>query len=202
MTGNPAHVVAATELERQALAWDAVCRRAGHVALAIERRIGRHPDFQGVHAEGDSVRIVLHVTDPAQWARWRAYFQITDDGRHTMPYAVTAEGNQGGARLSVVAYEVPIAGHKAATASVTRPFRLGRNVFDLALPQRDAHGDIWHFQGYRAHDGMPLMSLGARPERCSLANVATLVGPLTPVRNAAPSADPPASTNARIGRAR
>ncbi|WP_405997965.1 BN159_2729 family protein [Streptomyces sp. NBC_00829] len=202
MTRNLTHLVAATELERAALAWDAVCRRAGRIAVAVERRIGRHPDFQGVHAEGNRVRIVLHIAEPHQWARWRAYFGITDEGEHPLPYVLTGEGHRNGVRLSVVAYDVHPEGHRAATGPVAHLFKLGRNVFDLALPQRDAHGDIWHCRGHRAHDGMPLMSLGARPERCSLANVAAFVGPLTPVRDMAPSTDRPASAGARIGQGR
>lgn len=64
----------------------------------------------------------------------------------------------------------------------TRLFRFGGVTYDLAFPQRDAHGDLWYFQGCRSHDAMPLLSLDGRPERCSLANVAIHLGPLTPVR--------------------
>ncbi|MFF0733890.1 BN159_2729 family protein [Streptomyces chartreusis] len=68
----------------------------------------------------------------------------------------------------------------------THLFRLGGITYDLALPQRDAQGDVWYFQGCRSHDGMPLMSLDGRPERCSLANLAVHLGPLTPVRAVVP----------------
>ncbi|MEU9658827.1 BN159_2729 family protein [Streptomyces chartreusis] len=68
----------------------------------------------------------------------------------------------------------------------THLFRLGGVTYDLALPQRDAQGDVWYFQGCRSHDGMPLMSLDGRPERCSLANLAVHLGPLTPVRAVMP----------------
>ncbi|MFJ5778209.1 BN159_2729 family protein [Streptomyces sp. NPDC093094] len=67
-----------------------------------------------------------------------------------------------------------------------RLFRLDGAVYDLTLPYRDAHGDVWYFQGEQNADGMPLMSLDGRPERCSLANVAAYAGPLTPVRRTAP----------------
>ena len=66
-------------------------------------------------------------------------------------------------------------------AAAARPFRLGDTLYDLAVPYRDAHGVIWYFQGQRADDGMPLMSVDGRAERCSLANVAEYAGPLTPL---------------------
>ncbi|MEV5913782.1 BN159_2729 family protein [Streptomyces chartreusis] len=72
----------------------------------------------------------------------------------------------------------------------THLFRLGGVTYDLALPQRDAQGDVWYFQGCRSHDGMPLMSLDGRPERCSLANLAVHLGPLAPVRAVVPDAVP------------
>ncbi|MEU8754313.1 BN159_2729 family protein [Streptomyces chartreusis] len=73
---------------------------------------------------------------------------------------------------------------------LTHLFRLGGVTYDLALPQRDAQGDVWYFQGCRSHDGMPLMSLDGRPERCSLANLAVHLGPLTPVRAVMPDVVP------------
>ncbi|MGW6789666.1 BN159_2729 family protein [Streptomyces chartreusis] len=105
----------------------------------------------------------------------------------------------------------PIASPLAATSPVTPPpiasplaapapassapgpqthlFRLGGVTYDLALPQRDAQGDVWYFQGCRSHDGMPLMSLDGRPERCSLVNLAVHLGPLAPVRAVVPAGD-------------
>ncbi|MFJ4370533.1 BN159_2729 family protein [Streptomyces chartreusis] len=71
----------------------------------------------------------------------------------------------------------------------THLFRLGGVTYDLALPQRDAQGDVWYFQGCRSHDGMPLMSLDGRPERCSLVNLAVHLGPLAPVRAVVPAGD-------------
>ncbi|MGW4872032.1 BN159_2729 family protein [Streptomyces chartreusis] len=72
----------------------------------------------------------------------------------------------------------------------THLFRLGGVTYDLAFPQRDAQGDVWYFQGCRSHDGMPLMSLDGRPERCSLANLAVHLGPLAPVRAVVPDVGP------------
>ena len=77
----------------------------------------------------------------------------------------------------------------SAPGPQTHLFRLGGVTYDLALPQRDAQGDVWYFQGWRSHDGMPLMSLDGRPERCSLANLAVHLGPLAPVRAVVPAGD-------------
>jgi hypothetical protein len=149
-----------TELERQALARDASCGRARRVAAAVERDIGRRPGVLSVRADGDTVRVVLHVEGPDQWARWRTYFGITP----ASPGAAA-----GGA------------------AREKRPFRLGGITYDLVLPYRDAQGDLWYFQGLRTPDGMPMMSPDGRPERCSLANVEAYAGPLTPVPDAHPA---------------
>jgi hypothetical protein len=173
-----------TDLERQALAWDASCERARLVAAAIQEHIGQHPALKEVRTDGDRVLVALHITDQAQWAEWRKYFGITHDQERPLPYAVCGEGHRDGVRVSVVAYDVPQV-RARATEVAARPFQLGGIVYDLALPQRDTSGDVWFFQGQRADDGMPLLSMDGRPERCSLANVITQVGPLTPVRSAA-----------------
>jgi len=173
-----------TDLERQALAWDQSCERARLVAAAIAQHIGEHPEFQSCRADGNRVLVALHVTDQAQWAQWRTYFGITHDGERPLPYAVCGEGHRDGVHVSVVAYDVPQVRARAAETA-RRPFQLGGIVYDLALPQRDAQGDVWFFQGERADDGMPLLSMDGRPERCSLANLVTQAGPLTPVRKQA-----------------
>ncbi|MFE9906462.1 BN159_2729 family protein [Streptomyces achromogenes] len=172
-----------TELEQQALAWDASCERARQVAAGIEQHIGEHPEFTEIHTDGDRVLVALHITEQTQWAEWRRYFGITHEGERPLPYAVCGEGYRDGVRVSVVAYDVPQARARAAEIA-GRPFQLGGIVYDLALPQRDSRGDIWFFQGERTDDGMPLLSLDGRPERCSLANIVAQVGPLTPVINA------------------
>lgn len=175
-----------TELEQQALAWDQSCERARLVAAAIEQSIGQHSEFQSVRPDGDRVLVGLHITDQAQWVQWRRYFGITHDKEQLLPYAVCGDGYRDGVRVSVVAYDLPQV-RALATERAGRPYRLDGVVYDLVLPQRDAHGDVWYFQGERAEDGMPLLSLDGRPERCSLANIVQQVGPLTAVRNA-PSA--------------
>ncbi|MEU0332176.1 BN159_2729 family protein [Streptomyces sp. NPDC006193] len=171
---------ALTELEQQALAWDQSCERARQVAAAIEAHISQHPEFQSIRTDGDRVLVALHVTDQAQWDRWRRYFGIRHDQERPLPHLVAGDGHRDGVRVSVVAYDVPLV-RTAAAERAGRPFQLDGIVYDLALPQRDAQGGLWVFKGQRAEDGMPLLSLDGRPERCSLANVVTQVGPLTPV---------------------
>ncbi|MDL2079226.1 BN159_2729 family protein [Streptomyces sp. GXMU-J15] len=171
---------AATDLERQALDWDAACARARSVAAVIEQRLTEHPGPSGVRVDGDRVRVVLRVDGPHQWADWRAYLGITEVRHGDRPHTVVGEGERGGVRVAVLARAVE-APPFARSAPPERLFRLGTTTYDLAVPQRDAHGEVWYFQGWRSHDGMPLMSVDGRPERCSLANVATHLGPLTPV---------------------
>lgn len=171
-----------TDLEKQALAWDASCERAQLVAAAIQQHAGKHPAFQSIRTDGDRVLVALQITSPAQWAEWRRYFGIRHDAERPMPYAVGGEGYRDGVRVSVMAYDVPQVQARAAQ-SAKRPFLLDGIVYDLALPQRDAHGNVWYFQGeQRPDDGMPLLSTDGRPERCSLRNVVDHVGPLTAVR--------------------
>jgi hypothetical protein len=173
-----------TELEQQALAWDQSCQKAQQVAAAIEAQIGQHPEFQNVQVDKDRVLVALHITDQAQWVQWRQYFGITHDVEQPLPYAVAGDGYRDGVRVSVVAYDLPQVRARAAQ-SAKRPFQLGGVVYDLALPQRDCEGNVWFFQGQRAEDGMPLLSVDGRPERCSLGKIVQSVGPLTPVKAAA-----------------
>ncbi|MGW5408969.1 BN159_2729 family protein [Streptomyces spiralis] len=172
-----------TDLEWQALAWDSSCERARQVAAVIERRIGERPEFQSIRTDGDRVLVALHITEQAQWAHWRRYFGIRHDKEQPLPYAVCGEGYWDGVRVSVVAYDLPQVRTREAEAS-QRPFQLEGIVYDLARPQRDTGGDVWYFQGERASDGMPLLSIDGRSERCSLANIVEQAGPLTPVKDA------------------
>ncbi|MFD5266713.1 BN159_2729 family protein [Streptomyces sp. NPDC058335] len=169
-----------TELEQQALAWDASCERARLVAAAIEQHIGRHPVLQNIETDGDRILVALHITDQAQWAEWRRWFGITHDRERPLPYAVAGDGYRDGVRVSVVAYDLPQVRARAAQVA-KRPFQLDGIVYDLARPQRDAEGAVWFFQGQQAQDGMPLLSMDGRPERCTLANIVQQTGPLTAV---------------------
>lgn len=162
-----------TELEREALAWDAAREHARTVALAIEREVSTHPDVRKVWADGDAVRVLLELAAPfARWAGWCEYFGITAADEPAGDGTPAGEGRRAGVRVAVLVRQ---------TAGAARPFRLGETLYDLAVPYRDAHGEIWYFQGQRASDGMPLMSVDGRTERCSLANVAEYLGPLTPL---------------------
>ncbi|WP_371668816.1 BN159_2729 family protein [Streptomyces sp. NBC_00289] len=171
-----------TELERQALSWDTSCERARHVARAVERHLDSHPGPHDVRVEGDRLRVLLRVDGSAQWERWRSYFGIAVVGERTEPHTLTGEGERDGVGVTVVALSAPAAPPKVTTGEEKRPFRIGETLYDLALPQRDAYGGVWYFQGRRSSDGMPLMSLDGRPERCSLANVVAYLGTLSPVR--------------------
>ncbi|MEV5906827.1 BN159_2729 family protein [Streptomyces sp. NPDC052127] len=176
-TGRPV-----TELERQALTWDASCERARHAARAIERDLDTHPGPHAVRVEGDRVRVRLRVDGPAQWARWRSYFGIAIVGERTEPHALTGEGERDGVRVTVVALSASAVPPESTTGEEARRFRIGETLYDLALPMRDRCGGVWYFEGRRSGDGMPLVALDGRPERCSLANVAAYLGPLSSVR--------------------
>ncbi|OQR59905.1 hypothetical protein B6E66_32715 [Streptomyces maremycinicus] len=170
-----------TELERQALTWDTSCARARHVARAIERHLDTHPGPHAVSVDGDRVRVRLRVDGPAQWARWRSYFGIAIVGERTEPHTLTGEGERDGVRVTVVALSASTTPPESTAGDEKRRFRIGETLYDLALPMRDGYGGVWYFEGRRSSDGMPLMSLDGRPERCSLANVAAYLGPLSPV---------------------
>ncbi|MFE3036672.1 BN159_2729 family protein [Streptomyces canus] len=195
-----------TELERQALAWDEACARARAAARAVELELAGHPGPYGVRADGDRVRVLLRVDDPARWVRWRVHFGITAVQQRPEPGTVTGEGERHGVRVTVVARGAGTGPPHPGSDRAKRPFHLDGATYDLTLPHRDAYGHVWYFQGRRDHDGMPLMSLDGRPERCTLANVAAYAGPLTPLpeptpaptRAAAPARRPePAGSRAR-----
>ncbi|KQX79780.1 BN159_2729 family protein [Streptomyces sp. Root1310] len=170
-----------TELERQALTWDTSCARARDVARAIERHLDTHPGPHAVRVDGDRVQVRLRVDGPAQWARWRSYFGIAIVGERTEPHTLTGEGERDGVRVTVVALGASTAPPEPAAGEEKRRFRIGETLYDLALPMRDGYGGVWYFEGRRSGDGMPLMALDGRPERCSLANVVAYLGPLSPV---------------------
>jgi hypothetical protein len=187
-----------TELEAQARAWDATCQRARQLAVAIEQRLGEHPAFQNVQADRDAVLVSLHITDQAQWPQWRKWFGITHDREVPQPYMVAGDGYRDGVRVSVLAYHLPQA--RALALEIARqPYEIEGVVYDLALPQRDADGDVWFYQGVRTSDGMPMLSMTARPERCSLANLVGQIGPLTPVTDSTSPQATPVMTGAEGG---
>ncbi|MEU3950303.1 BN159_2729 family protein [Streptomyces sp. NPDC029526] len=157
--------------------------RARAVARAVEREVGTHPDVHGVRADGDTVRVLLGLAPPyPRWDAWCAYFGVTVSGEAFGPRTLAGEGRRDGVRVTVVARGPDRPHGDGAGGTAERTYRHGGTTYDLTLPHRDAHGETWYFQGLRTPDGMPLMSVDGRPERCSLANVAEYAGPLTPVR--------------------
>ncbi|MCI3240237.1 BN159_2729 family protein [Streptomyces spinosisporus] len=195
---GPAPETQRTELEQQAAAWDEACGRARQVAAQIRRHIGEHRSFQNVQLDGDRVLVALHIVDQGEWVQWRRYFGITHDKETALPYMVAGDGYRDGIRVSVVAYDLPEA-RKHALSIAKEPFEFEGVVYDLALPQQDGDGDEWFYQGVRTADGMPLLSLDGRPERCSLANIVRMRGPLTPVPNAPTPQAAPVTTGAEGG---
>ncbi|MEU6535567.1 BN159_2729 family protein [Streptomyces sp. NPDC047000] len=187
-----------TELETQARAWDATCKRARELAAAIERALGGHHGFQRAQADRDSVLVALHITDQSQWGEWRRWFGITHDCEVSQPYMVAGEGYRDGIRVSVLAYHLPQA--RALAREIARqPYEFEGIVYDLARPQRDGEGETWFYKGIRTSDGMPLLSMAARPERCSLANLVQQVGPLAAVTDDPSTQVTPVTTGAEGG---
>ncbi|MFJ2263610.1 BN159_2729 family protein [Streptomyces sp. NPDC087844] len=214
-----------TELEQQAFAWDHSCERARLVAATIEQHIGGHPDVDSIRADGDCVHVELRVPDQEQWRRWRAHFGIRRDAEAPLGHAVVGESRHAGIRVSVLAHKlqqtprplpvpapastVPGSGpgpgpgheHEHARQIESAPqmyeYEYGGIVHNLALPQRDVHGDVWYFHGGRTPGGMPLLSLDGRSERCTLANVTSLMGPLVALEPETPSAAPDTAVTAR-----
>ncbi|MCW8101880.1 BN159_2729 family protein [Streptomyces tauricus] len=203
-----------TELEQQAFAWDHACERARLVAATVQTHIGGHPDVHGIRADGDCVRVELHVTDQEQWRRWRAHFGIRRDAETPLGHAVVGESRHAGVRVSVLAHKrrqtprpTPVAQLDPAPRLYEHehmheheyPYRYEHDgiVYNLALPQRDAQGDVWYFHGERTPGGMPLLSLDGRSERCTLANVTSLLGPLVALEPDIPSTAPDKAVTAR-----
>ncbi|MFB7776869.1 BN159_2729 family protein [Streptomyces bauhiniae] len=177
-----------TELEEQALAWDASCQHARQVASAIETLLKGSPEFLRIQVDGDRLIVSLHITDQAQWAGWRHYFAVQHEPNRKLPHVQAGEGYRDGVRVTLLGYDLPQTQADAA-ARAKRPYEFDGIVYDLARPLRDADGGIWHHQGER-EDGMPMLSLAGRMERCSLANTVWQAGPLTPVTDTPTQVNP------------
>ncbi|WP_052744628.1 BN159_2729 family protein [Streptomyces odonnellii] len=179
-----------TELEAQALAWDAALGRAARLAEQIRTEMGgEHAVGTGlldVRTSRERVLVSAQITSVAQWAGWCRYLGITEEEPGSPEYAYIGSGHRGGVGVSVVAYDAPQT-EARTVAAATMPFRYGGGVFDLALPLRDQKGGIWDYRQLRT-DGMPLLSRRDDPTyaRCSLARVVEFVGPLTAVRDEVP----------------
>ncbi|MEV5606975.1 BN159_2729 family protein [Streptomyces sp. NPDC052225] len=169
-----------TELEAQAAAWDEAKQRAVALAERIPQKFTQMPGFQQARAEGDHVTVGVSCSTVEQWHQLRIYFGITEDRIDPLPYALIGRGHRDGVAVSVVAYDVPQLGVDTGN-SARRPYRHDGVLHDLAFPQRDITGQVWFFQGEMTAEGVPLLVVDGRPERCSLTNIVEFAGPLTPV---------------------
>ncbi|GAA2946578.1 MULTISPECIES: BN159_2729 family protein [Streptomyces] len=182
LTAEVRQVVDST-LEEQARAWDRVCERARELAELMAAQYAAEPDVTRVTADQDTVAVSLHITDTARWAAWMKAFGLTD--AQLLPagnYGVIGRTSWDGVPLSVLAYDVPEV-QAAVIAKARRPYVLDGVVYDLTLPYKDAHGDVWYHHGDLLPEGMPLMLVDGRPERVTLANLVTQAGPLNAVRD-------------------
>ncbi|MGW7196605.1 BN159_2729 family protein [Streptomyces chryseus] len=175
-----------TELEQQAAAWDASCRRAAELAERIRSECGQDSGLQEVRPDGDRLLVSVHVTTPDQWGQWRRYLGITSEESQPLEYAYVGAGHRDGVAVSVVAYDAPEV-EARTVAAATMPHRYGGVVYDFAFSYKDSQGDIWDYAGLRG-DGTPLLQQRGADiaARCSLPNVVEYVGPLTAVRDEQP----------------
>ncbi|MYR93052.1 MULTISPECIES: BN159_2729 family protein [unclassified Streptomyces] len=170
-----------TELEQQASDWDAACERARQLADSARRTYAAEPDFVGVRADGDTVVISLQITELSRWDGWMATLGIVEHQLMTaLDYVVCGRTTIGDVPVSVLAYDLPEV-QLVAQAKALRPYRHAGLVYDLAVGQKDITGDTWFFHGDYTAEGMPLLSKDGRPERCSLAAVVDMLGPILPV---------------------
>ncbi|MFE7128906.1 BN159_2729 family protein [Streptomyces sp. NPDC057617] len=179
-----------TDLETQALAWDAALGRAARLAEQIRTEQGGEraagTGLLSVRTERERVLVSVQVTDITQWAGWCRYLGITQEEPGSPAHAYIGAGHRDGVAVSVVAYDAP-ATEARTVAAATMPYRYGGAVYDLALPLRDTEGAVWDYRQIRT-DGMPLLSRRDDPTgaRCSLGHVVQYAGPLTAVRDEAP----------------
>lgn len=169
------------EAERQTAAWAETMTRAHVVADQLRAEFGEREGLTNVQVLPDArVLVGIHVTHLWQWVRWCEHLTITDDRVSDIVYASVGEGHRDGVAVGLVAQDVPEvrARHERLAA---RPYRYGGEVYDLGLPYRDMSGVVWYHHGQSTAEGMPLLAVDGRAERCTLANVVEIAGPLTPV---------------------
>ncbi|MFD8970492.1 BN159_2729 family protein [Streptomyces sp. NPDC059568] len=176
-----------TDLETQALAWDAALGRAARLAEQIRTEQGgeRAPStgLLSVRADREKVLVSAQILDTAQWSGWCRYLGITQQEPGSPAHAHIGSGHRDGVAVSIVAYDAP-ATEARTVAAATMPYRYGGDVYDLALPLRDQVGAIWDYRALRT-DGMPLLARRDDPTgaRCPLSGVDTQYGPLSTVRD-------------------
>ncbi|WP_432111120.1 BN159_2729 family protein [Streptomyces sp. YPW6] len=176
-----------TKLEQQASDWDAACQRAAQLVDVVRSTYAAEPDFVGVRADKDTVVISLQITELSRWAGWMSTLGIAEYQLTGLDYVVCGRTTIGDVPVSVLAYDVPEL-QLVAQAKARRPYRHGGLVYDLAVGLRDITGDTWYFHGDYTAEGMPLLSQDGRAERCTLAAVVDLLGPILPVREPAAAA--------------
>jgi hypothetical protein len=178
-----------TDLETQALEWDAALGRAARLAEQIRTEVGgelaARTGLMTVRADAERVLVTAQITHTGQWAGWCRYLGITSASPGSPEHAYIGRGYRNGVGVTVIAYDAPATEARTAAAA-TMPHRYGGYVLDLALPLRDAHGEVWDYRELRA-DGMPLLTRRDDPTggRCTLAGVDAQVGPLDNVRSEA-----------------
>ncbi|GGZ51423.1 BN159_2729 family protein [Streptomyces rubiginosohelvolus] len=170
-----------TELEQQASDWDAACQRAAQLVDVVRATYAAEPDFVGVRADRDAVVISLQITELSRWAGWMSTLGIVEHQLTGLDYVVCGRTTIGDVPVSVLAYDVPEL-QLVAQAKARRPYRHGGLIYDLAVGHKDITGDTWFFHGDYSAEGVPLLSQDGRPERCTLAAVVDLLGPILPVR--------------------
>ncbi|NEC42224.1 BN159_2729 family protein [Streptomyces sp. SID8016] len=170
-----------TELEQQASDWDAACERAAQLVDVVRATYAVEPDFVGVRADKDTVVISLQIAELSRWAGWMSTLGIVEHQLTSLDYVVCGRTTIGDVPVSVLAYDLPEV-QLVAKAKARRPYRHAGLVYDLAVGHKDITGDTWYFHGDYSAEGMPLLSKDGRPERCSLAGVVDMLGPILPVR--------------------
>ncbi|MBP2583349.1 hypothetical protein J3A78_003827 [Streptomyces sp. PvR006] len=171
-----------SELEQQALAWDAACDRARDLAEDIRAKFAAElHGLQSALADSDRVRVVLAVTRPGQWSAMVRYFSITEQAEQ-LEYAYIGYGHRNGVAVSVVAYDAPQV-DACTLAAAAMPYRFGGVIYDLALAHRDINGDTWTLHS-QSDDETPLLVRNGSAEPFPLPTLVEYVGPLTQVPSA------------------
>jgi hypothetical protein len=170
----------AVDLEQAAAAWDLACAHAHRAAAALTAAYGAHPDVVSVTADGDRAVVVLRITDLRAWYVHRAAMGVQADDVVLFHDACSGIGRQGWIPVQIVGLGVPML-LNAVAAAARLPYRLWDQVYDLAVTHEDVRGDRWRYCGEQSPDGIPLMSVVGRQEKCRFTNVVRYVGPLVPV---------------------
>ncbi|MFR0357304.1 BN159_2729 family protein [Streptomyces sediminimaris] len=176
-----------------AVNWDRACDRADRAVTALTVAYGRHPCVLALVADGDLVVLVLRVVDVRAWYAWRTALRVPPEAVAFCGDSCVGTGTYEGVPVRLMGLSVPTL-LESEMESAAEPYRLWDQVYDLALPYLDIRGNEWRHQGVWAPDGIPLLTVTGRTERCRLSNIVVQMGPLIPVRPM-PSAVPVPSGN-------